>query len=53
MRGVVIFGVDDGCATWARFYLKPVQDSAGSVDQAVREQVLPGGRCYATTWELK
>jgi ketosteroid isomerase-like protein len=44
MRGVVIFGVDEGCARWARFYLEPVQDAAGAVDQAVREQVLPGGR---------
>jgi ketosteroid isomerase-like protein len=44
MRGVVIFGVDEGCATWARFYLEPVQAGAGTVDEAVREQVLPGGR---------
>ena len=44
MRGVVIFGVEDGCATWARFYLEPVQDGAGTVDHAVREQVLLGGQ---------
>ncbi len=44
MRGVVIFGVEDGCATWARFYLEPVQDGGGTVDQAVRSQVLSGGQ---------
>jgi len=44
MRGVVIFGVDDGLAAWARFYLEPVQEDAGSVDEAVRHQVTPGAR---------
>jgi ketosteroid isomerase-like protein len=43
MRGVVIFGVADGRAAWARFYLEPVQESAGTVDEAVRRQVAPGG----------
>ncbi len=40
MRGVVVFGVDDGVAKWARFYLEPVDLSAGDVDDAVREQVV-------------
>jgi ketosteroid isomerase-like protein len=44
MRGVVIFGVADGLAAWARFYLEPVQQDAGTVDQAVRRQVTPGGQ---------
>jgi ketosteroid isomerase-like protein len=44
MRGVIIFGVADGNVAWARFYLEPVQAAAGSVDQAVRRQVRPGGR---------
>jgi ketosteroid isomerase-like protein len=44
MRGVVIFGVSDGLASWARFYLEPVQEHAGNVDHAVRQQVMPGGR---------
>ena len=44
MRGVVIFGVADGLAAWARFYLEPVQDDAGSVNEAVRQQVTPGVR---------
>ena len=43
MRGVVIFGVVDGLASWARFYLEPVQEAAGSVDEAVRRQVSGGG----------
>jgi hypothetical protein len=29
MRGVIIFGVESGLATWARFYLEPVQDGGG------------------------
>jgi hypothetical protein len=44
MRGVVIFGVADGLAAWARFYLEPVHQDAGTVDQAVRRQVMPGGQ---------
>jgi ketosteroid isomerase-like protein len=44
MRGVVIFGVTDGLAAWARFYLEPVHSDAGTVDQAVRRQVMPGGQ---------
>jgi ketosteroid isomerase-like protein len=44
MRGVIIFGVADGVIAWARFYLEPVQADAGTVDQAVRQQVSPGGR---------
>jgi hypothetical protein len=43
MRGVVIFGVVDGLAAWARFYLEPVQQAAGAVDDAVNRQVTPGG----------
>jgi ketosteroid isomerase-like protein len=44
MLGVIIFGVADGVIAWARFYLEPVQADAGTVDQAVRQQVSPGGR---------
>ena len=40
MRGVVIFGVRDGVAEWARFYLEPVDTSPGTVDDAVDEQVV-------------
>ncbi|GAC1323033.1 MAG: hypothetical protein NVSMB13_02350 [Mycobacteriales bacterium] len=43
MRGVVIFGVVDDAATWARFYLEPVQAGGGDVGAAVRRQVSAGG----------
>ena len=40
MRGVIVFGAGDGVAHWARFYLEPVVDDAGTVDDAVRQQVV-------------
>jgi hypothetical protein len=43
MRGVVIFGVVDGLASWARFYLEPLQEGGGDVNSAVRSQVSAGG----------
>ncbi|HEX2850403.1 MAG TPA: nuclear transport factor 2 family protein [Acidimicrobiales bacterium] len=39
MRGVVIFGVENGLAAWARFYLEPVQEGGGDVD-AFRRRLL-------------
>jgi ketosteroid isomerase-like protein len=36
MRGVIIFGIDNGRASWARFYLEPVETSSGDVDAAIR-----------------
>jgi ketosteroid isomerase-like protein len=42
MRGVVIFGVRDGVARRARFYLEPVDEGAGTVDDAVQQQVVRG-----------
>jgi len=36
MRGVIIFGVDDGRATWARFYLEPAELDGQDADAAVR-----------------
>ncbi len=39
MRGAIVFGVHDGVAHWARFYLEPVDDLAGTVGDAVHEQV--------------
>jgi ketosteroid isomerase-like protein len=42
MRGVIIFGVVDGLAAWARLYLEPVEVGGGDVDEAVRRQVAPG-----------
>jgi len=41
MCGVVIFGVESGLATWARFYLEPVEHGGGGVADAVRRQVAP------------
>ena len=41
MRGVIIFGVSDGRASWARFYLEPVDASEGGVDAAVGRVVEP------------
>ena len=40
MRGVVIFGVRDDLAQWARFYLEPVDESSGTVDDARRQQLV-------------
>jgi ketosteroid isomerase-like protein len=40
MRGVILFGIHHGEATWARFYLEPVEDSdTAAIDQAVRIHV--------------
>jgi ketosteroid isomerase-like protein len=39
MRGVVIFGVVDGRAGWARFYLEPVEKGGGGIDATVRDTV--------------
>lgn len=40
MRGVIIFGVEDGRAAWARFYLEPVREGAGDADAAVRRVLM-------------
>jgi ketosteroid isomerase-like protein len=39
MRGVVIFGVDGDEATWARFYLEPVQEGGDNADEAIRRAI--------------
>jgi ketosteroid isomerase-like protein len=39
MRGVIIFGVADNEATWARFYLEPVDAGDEGADGAVRQIV--------------
>jgi ketosteroid isomerase-like protein len=47
MRGVIIFGVPDRTATWARFYLEPVDQSGDDVKAAVgraAEGPQPAGR---------
>jgi ketosteroid isomerase-like protein len=39
MRGVIVFGLRDGRAESARFYLEPVDQADTTVDDAVRAQV--------------
>lgn len=39
MRGVVIFGVDGDEASWARFYLEPVDPGTSDVNEAVRQSL--------------
>jgi ketosteroid isomerase-like protein len=41
MRGVIIFGVQDERAAWARFYLEPVDAGEGGVDAAISRIVQP------------
>ena len=36
MRGVILFGVDAGRASWARFYLEPVEHGGDTIDSAVK-----------------
>ncbi len=42
MRGVIVFGVRDGLARWAHFYLEPVDSIASTIDDAVSDQVVRG-----------
>ena len=42
MRGVVVFRVRDGVAHRARFFLEPVDEGTGTVNDAVRAQVVRG-----------
>jgi ketosteroid isomerase-like protein len=39
MCGIILFGVADGRAAWARFYVEPVDVGAGDVNDAVRRAV--------------
>ena len=40
MRGVIVFEVQGAVASRARFYVEPVDEGPGSVDDAVRDQVV-------------
>jgi ketosteroid isomerase-like protein len=42
VRGVIIFGVAEGRAAWARFYLEPVEAGTENADEAVRRAVGAG-----------
>lgn len=44
MRGVIMFGVADRRATWARFYLEPVDPGEGGVDAVISTIVDPKGQ---------
>ena len=39
MRGVIVFGISEGLARWARFYLEPVDSSGAGINEAVRAHV--------------
>ena len=39
MRGVILFGVTAGRASWARFYLEPVQHGGDTIDSVVVAQL--------------
>lgn len=39
MRGVIIFGVSQGRADWARFYLEPVDAGDDGIDDAVAQVI--------------
>ncbi len=43
LRGVIIFGVEDGEATWARFYLEPVEIAGPDADEAARLNLTRSG----------
>ncbi|MEO5814613.1 MAG: nuclear transport factor 2 family protein [Gemmatimonadaceae bacterium] len=43
MRGVVIFGIRDHRAEWARFYLEPAQDTGEDANAALRNIVAATG----------
>ena len=39
MAGVIVFGVQDGRFSWARFYLELVQAGGADVNAALRQHV--------------
>jgi len=39
MRGVAIYGVDEGLASWCRFYLEPVDEAGNDIDTATHDVV--------------
>jgi len=42
LRGAIVFVLLEGRARSARFYLEPVEEAAGTIDQAVRDQIHAG-----------
>ena len=43
MRGVMIFGVSEGRASWARFYLEPVEQGGGDMNAFIRGSIGQSG----------
>lgn len=43
MRGVILFGVEEDRAGWARFYLEPVDTNSGGVHSAITNLVAERG----------
>jgi len=39
LQGIIVFGVQGGVFTWARFYLEPVDPGDGGVDAAIGQIV--------------
>jgi ketosteroid isomerase-like protein len=42
MAGVIVFGVQDGLFSWARFYLEPVQAGGADAEEAVHRHTGAG-----------
>ena len=42
MCGVIVFGVSEDLARWARFYLEPVDTASAGINEAVRAHVGQG-----------
>lgn len=48
MRGVIIFRVRDGEFSSARFYVEPVEEQSGGVDEMIRQTVQAGTTAIAS-----
>jgi hypothetical protein len=44
MRGVTVFGVEDGRIAWGRLYMEPVEQGGADIDEMVRETYRPPDR---------
>jgi limonene-1,2-epoxide hydrolase len=44
MRGVTLFGVENGRIAWGRLYMEEVEEAGEDIDQTVRRLARPAGR---------
>ena len=44
MRGVTLFGVEDGQIAWGRLYMEEVEEAGEDIDQTVRRLARPAGQ---------